>query len=447
MLYLIGKTTKKYIIHDDDSDGVTEYISADSIHNYLNTTECEIRGLHYGIRSFVCRIYPDDEQAEKIDQTIGCCRKLWNEMLAESIELYNTTGEYYHFNETIIKDKFPYMKEVDSQALVEKRRDLQKAYQNFFSSLSGNRKGSQMGYPKFKGKYTSKRAYRTYKHIRLVGSGKYRELIMPMFNPSKSSKGTKKALKVVITEPINGKIKNVTITHTSTDEYYATICCECWIATPVSIREIRHQLGIIGIDGGIKTYLTIDDGDNFTKYSINDDKALCKALDKWNRKLVQAQRKLSCMQKDSNNWTKQKKKVVRYYEKIRRLKQHYRHNMTFKLSSENEVISIEDLNIKGMSSNPTHKNSKKVVSKGFHDVALYETYRQLAYKQDWRNHILVKVGRTFASSQICNCCGFKYKEVSENNLRVWTCPKCMTYHDRDENASRNIRKEGLRLIS
>ena len=447
MLYLIKKTNKKYSIYDN-SDEVTEYISSDSVHNYLNITECEIQGLHRGIRGYVCRIYPDKEQAEKIDQTIGCCRKLWNEMLAEAIELYETTGEYYHFDETIIKNRFPYMQDVDSQALVQKRMDLQGAFRNFFDSISGKRGGTKVGYPKFKGKYTSKRSYRTCavnNNIRLVGNGKYRELIMPMFNPK--GRGTKKPLKIVVTEPINGKIRNVTITHTSTDEYYATICCECWIATPVSMNEINHQLGTVGIDGGIKTYLTIDDGNNFTKYNINDDEILCKSLDRWNRKLVQAQRKLSNMQKNSNNWTKQKKKVARYYEKIRRLKQHYRHNITYKLSSENKVISIEDLNIKGMSSNPTHRDSKKVVSKGFHDVALYETYRQLEYKQDWHNHILVKVGRTFASSQICNCCGLKNKGVSENNLRVWTCPKCMTYHDRDENASRNIRKEGLRLIS
>ena len=117
------------------------------------------------------------------------------------------------------------------------------------------------------------------------------------------------------------------------------------------------------------------------------------------------------------------------------------------MSKEYELIGIEDLSIKGMSSNPTHKQSKKVVSKGFHEVALYETYRQLEYKQQRRGHKLVKVGRTYPSSQLCSCCGHQYKLVASNNLRVWTCPQCRTYHDRDENAARNIRKESIRLVS
>ena len=131
MFYLVGKTNKKYAIYDD-SDGVIEYILSDSVHNYLNTTECEIKGLHCGIRGFVCRVYPDKEQVEKIDQTIGCCRKLWNEMLAEAIDLYELTGESYTFDETVIKNRFPYMRDVDSQALVQKRMDLQGAFRNFF---------------------------------------------------------------------------------------------------------------------------------------------------------------------------------------------------------------------------------------------------------------------------------------------------------------------------
>ena len=137
-------------------------------------------------------------------------------MLAEAIELYETTGEYYHFDETIIKNRFPYMKEVDSQALVQKRMDLQKAYKNFFDSVTGNRK-DKVGYPKFKAKNKSKASYRSCcvsNNMRIEGSGKYRELIMPMFNPR--GKGTKEALPIVITEPINGSIKNVTITKTKT---------------------------------------------------------------------------------------------------------------------------------------------------------------------------------------------------------------------------------------
>ena len=447
MYYLVGKTSSEYKIYGSEGN-TTEFLSFDYVHSALDKG-FKIKGFHWGIRGFVCRIYPDKEQAEKIDQTIGCCRKLWNVMLAEAIDLYKDTGEYYHFSEKIIKNRkeYEYMKDVDSQALAQKSRDLQKAYKAFFDSVTGKRK-DKVGYPNFKTKHISKASYRscsTNDNMRIEGDGKYRSLVMPMFNPS--GKGIKRPLPIVVTEPINGNIKNITITKTKTGEYYASICCECWIGVIISDAEIHNKLETIGIDGGIKTYMTVDDGVNFRKYNINDNVVLNNALDKWNRKLVQAQQRLSKMKKGSNNWVKQKQKISRYYEKIKRLKQWYRHNTTKELSENSELICVENLGIKGMSSNPTHKESKKVVSRGFHEVALYETYRQLEYKQDWHNHKIVKVGRTFASSQLCSVCGYKNKEVSENNLRAWLCPKCGSKHDRDENASRNIRLEGIRLVN
>ena len=380
MYYLVGKTDKGYYVYDDE-DGTTEFASFDFVYNILGSG-VEIKGFHWGTRGFVCRIYPDAKQAEKIDQTIGCCRKLWNVMLGEAIDLYKTTGKYYHFSETIIKNKYKYMKEVDSQALTQKRMDLQKAYKSFFDSATGKRK-DKVGYPKFKAKHISKASYRTCNtndNMRIEGDGKYRSLIMPMFNPS--GKGIKRPLPIVITEPINGSIRNITITRTKTGEYYASICCDCWIGVVVSDDDIHNNLETVGIDGGIKTYMTVDNGIDFRKYNINNDVVLSKALDKWNRKLVQAQCKLSRMEKKSRNWEKQKLRVTRYYERIKRLKQDYRHNITKELSENSELICIEDLGIRGMSSNPTHKESKKVVSRGFHEVALYETYRQIGYKQD-----------------------------------------------------------------
>lgn len=70
----------------------------------------------------------------------------------------------------------------------------------------------------------------------------------------------------------------------------------------------------------------------------------------------------------------------------------------------------------------------------------------LDYKLKQKGGQLVKVDKWFPSSQLCNCCGYKNTKVKDLNIRKWICPNCGMFHDRDQNAAINIKKEGLRIL-
>ena len=103
------------------------------------------------------RIYPNDKQAELLDKTFGCCRKIWNLMLNDKIELYKTTKSFGKQTPAMYKKDYPYLKEVDSLALANVQLHLQSAFRNCFDKSRKKR----LEFPKFKSRKRSKFSYTT----------------------------------------------------------------------------------------------------------------------------------------------------------------------------------------------------------------------------------------------------------------------------------------------
>lgn len=142
--------------------------------------------------------------------------------------------------------------------------------------------------------------------------------------------------------------------------------------------------------------------------------------------------------KGSHNRKKQVKRVAKVHEKIANTRVDFLHKISRELVDENQVIVVENLCIKGLART---KLAKSVLDAGFGMLLNF-----LGYKLEREGGKLIEVDRFFASTKLCNCCKFKNNSLNLS-IREWVCPNCQTHHDRDENAAKNIREEGIRILS
>src|SRR5262249_45604281 len=149
------------------------------------------------------------------------------------------------------------------------------------------------------------------------------------------------------------------------------------------------------------------------------------------------ERELSRKRKGSANRAKARRALARECEKVANRRADFAHKFSTSVVEENNTIACETLNLKGM--------SKTKLAKSVQDAAHRETFRRIEYKARWRNRNFVFIGRWFPSSQLCSNCGHRHQELSLSD-RFWTCPACGVGHDRDHNAAKNVRDEGIRIL-
>ena len=158
------------------------------------------------------------------------------------------------------------------------------------------------------------------------------------------------------------------------------------------------------------------------------------------KKLAKEQRKLSRMQKGSKNRDKQRIRVAKLHEKVSNQRKDFLHKQSRQITNACDCVCVEDLDMKAMSQSLNF--GKSVMDNGW---GMFTAF--LKYKLEEQGKRLVKVDRFFASSQICNICGYKNPETKNLAVRAWDCPQCGKHHDRDVNAAINIRNEGMRLVT
>ena len=309
-----------------------------------------------------------------------------------------------------IKQKYVWMSQSDSQGLCNTFQDLNNAYSNFFNNRAK--------FPRFK-KKKDKNSYRNGMMQKTIG-----KLI-----PNKNHIRIPKVGLVEFREDYDlaklniKKIYNITIERSKTNKYYCSICCD------IEPEEYEHTGEVIGIDLGIKN-LVIDSNGN--KYENP------KYLNGAEKKIKHLQRLYSKKTKGSKNQEKARLKLATAHEKLSNKRKDYLHKITTKIIKENDIICIENLNVKGMKKNHT-------LAKSIQDASFGTFVSMLNYKAKWHNRQIIEVGRYYPSSKICHCCGYRMQYMGLE-IRNWTCPVCHSEHDRDINAAINIKNEGLRIL-
>ena len=361
-------------------------------------------------KSFKIRIYPNKKQQILINKTFGCTRFIYNFMLNLKQKLYKNFNINLNYNNmskilTELKRHKLWLCEVDAVSLQQSLKDLDNAYQKFFS---GN------GYPKFKSK-RDKNSYRT--------NGKTISLDQNNYKIKISKIGWIKFRDKYKFESLT-KIYNITISKNSSGKYFASISAE------VDIETFTKTKKSCGIDLGLKDFCILSNGTKFNnpRFLVNNQKRL---------KLLQ--QSLSRKIKGSKNYLKAKVKLAKFYEHIANCRKDYLHKISIFLAKNYDIICTETLQVKNMLKNHS-------LSKAIQDVSWYEFCRQLEYKYLWYDKKFVKIDTYFASSQTCSNCGFKNSNVKDLNIREWNCPECGEHHDRDINAAKNILNQGLNLI-
>jgi putative transposase len=360
------------------------------------------------LRVVKVRLYPNTEQQQALEQSFGNCRWLWNYCLNLMSQTYKETGKGlsgYDVKRLIpqLKKEYEWLSLAYSSCLQQVCLNLGVAFNNFFEKRTK--------YPRFKSKH-GRQSIQYPQNVKVLDD----YLQIPKVGD----------VKAVIHRPLEGKIKTVTVSKNCSGQYFAAVLFDNGSEKPKASTEGTA----IGVDVGLTHFAITTEGSKYANPRF---------LTKHEKNLKRKQQQLSRKQEGSSNRKRARLKVANVHRKITNCRGDFLHKLSRRIVNENQVIVVENLNVKGMMQN--HK-----LAKAIHQVGWGMFCTMLKYKAEAEGKVYQEVDRFLPSSKTCHVCLDRVGSLPLD-VRQWTCEKCQTTHDRDVNAAINLRDEGLRILT
>lgn len=366
------------------------------------------------LKALKVRLYPTAEQRCFLDAQFGAVRLVYN----KSLWIMSHPYRYHQRSVHATKDmkpllpiakrsrKYAWMTQYDSIALQEACRHLNIAFSKFFTKKAG--------YPSYKKRQGRQSSY----HCTGIKRGENWIKIPKL--------GT--TIKAVMHRPLEGKLKSITMSRSTTGKYYASLLLETPGTAPAPLREIAVE-HVVGVDVGITDWLVTSRG-NKTPNPRPGKRAA--------KNLRRKQKSLSRKVKGSRGRQQARVLVAKSHEKVANTRKDFQHKITRRLIDESQAIIVETLKIKSMMKN-------RCLAKAIGDAGWGQLIEQLSYKAIEQGKHCVKIDQWFPSSKTCASCHYKLDKLPLS-VRQWECPHCCEQHDRDINAAKNIQQAGIVLL-
>jgi len=359
------------------------------------------------------RLYPDEAQAGLFEKTFGCCRYIWNHMLADQQRFYWETGKHFIPTPAKYKKEAPFLTEVDNQALIQEHNMLSQAFRVFFKDPG------HFGYPNFKKKKTDRNSFTACNHEFESG---------PTIYITKDGLRLTKAGIVrakFSRRPRNGwKLKRVTVEKTKTGKYFAYILYEYTVKERSPVIPTPETT--LGLKYSMAHFYVADNGERAgAPHWLQNSR----------EKLAKLQKQLSRMQPGSRNYGDAVQKYRKLHEHIASQRRDFIHKQSSRIANGWNAVCVRTDALDEMAQALPRG---KPLDFGF---GMFREY--LRYKLARQGKPLIPVDRYAPTTRTCSACGAVLDGGAGYKKSRWVCPRCGAAHDREVNAARNIKAWGL----